>query len=210
MSTVMEEYTAEPDSKMRMHPLVISAVLFFIFGFATWLSSVLIPYLQIACELTNSQSDLVAFACYISCFVMAIPSGWLLKLTGFKRGMSLGLLFVAAGSLMFIPAAIYREYLVFLIGLFVQGAGLAVLQAASNPYATILGPMESAARRISVMGICNGLAGIALIPLLYGWLSDIRDEQHAYWVVIPCYLVIAWYAVFGYKLVAIPFNNQEI
>ena len=151
----------------RLHPLIIIGALFFIFGFVTWLSSVLIPYLQIACELTSFQSYLVAFAFYISYFVMATPSGWLLKITGYKNGMSAGLLLVAAGSLLFVPAAMYRQYAVFLTGLFVQGAGLAVLQTASNPYVTILGPMESAARRMSIMGICNGIAGI-VAPLILG------------------------------------------
>ncbi|RYY37851.1 MAG: glucose/galactose MFS transporter [Sphingobacteriaceae bacterium] len=150
-----------------LSPLVIIGILFFIFGFVTWLSSVLIPYLQIACELNNFQSYLVAFAFYISYFLMGIPSGWLLKLTGFKKGMSIGLLLVAAGTLLFIPAAISRYFPVFLLGLFVQGAGLTVLQTASNPYVTILGPKESAARRISFMGICNGIAGV-IAPLILG------------------------------------------
>ena len=150
-----------------LNPLIIIGVLFFIFGFVTWLSAVLIPYLQIACELNNFQSYLVAFAFYISYFVMGVPSGWLLKATGFKKGMSFGLLLVATGSLLFIPAALNRQYAIFLLGLFVQGAGLTVLQTASNPYVTILGPRESAARRISFMGICNGIAG-AMAPVILG------------------------------------------
>lgn len=153
--------------KSLVNPLIIIGILFFIFGFVTWLSAVLIPYLQIACELNNFQSYLVAFAFYISYFVMGVPSGWLLKTTGFKKGMSLGLLLVAAGSLLFIPAALNRQYTIFLLGLFVQGAGLTVLQTASNPYVTILGPRESAARRISFMGICNGIAG-AIAPVILG------------------------------------------
>jgi MFS transporter, FHS family, L-fucose permease len=153
--------------KNLINPLIIIGILFFIFGFVTWLSAVLIPYLQIACELNNFQSYLVAFAFYISYFVMGVPSGWLLKATGFKKGMSLGLLLVAVGSLLFIPAALNRQYSIFLLGLFVQGAGLTILQTASNPYVTILGPKESAARRISFMGICNGIAG-AIAPVILG------------------------------------------
>ncbi|HEY5409076.1 MAG TPA: sugar MFS transporter, partial [Ginsengibacter sp.] len=149
---------------------------FFIFGFVTWLSSVLIPYLQIACELNNFQAYLVAFAFYISYFVMAVPSGVLLKITGFKNGMSLGLLLVAVGSLIFIPAALYRTYSIFLLGLFVQGAGLAVLQTAANPYVTILGPEESAARRMSIMGICNGVAGIIAPAILGAVILNNADE----------------------------------
>lgn len=158
--------TDNPVGNAYKNPLIIIGALFFVFGFVTWLSSVLIPYLQIACELNNVQSYLVAFAFYISYLVMAVPSAWLLKITGFKKGMAFGLLIVAIGSLLFIPAAITRTYSVFLLGLFVQGAGLALLQTASNPYVTILGPMESAAKRISIMGICNGIAGVAAPPIL--------------------------------------------
>jgi glucose/galactose transporter len=147
--------------------ILIIGSLFFIFGFITWLNSVLIPYLKIACELNNLESYLVAFSFYISYFVMAIPSAGVLKLVGFKRGMSLGLLVMAVGALVFIPAAISRMFSLFLLGLFIQGTGLAVLQTAANPYITILGPRESAAKRISIMGVCNKLAG-AIAPIALG------------------------------------------
>jgi FHS family L-fucose permease-like MFS transporter len=148
-------------------PIIIIGVLFFVFGFVTWLGSVLIPYFKIAFHLTNLQSYLVAFSFYISYMVMALPSGWVLKKTGYKKGMSLGLLIMSVGALLFIPAAIISSYTLFLSGLFVQGTGLAVLQTASNPYVTVLGPMESAARRISIMGICNGVAGV-IAPVVIG------------------------------------------
>ncbi len=167
MTSQTETFQQSDIKKKGLHPLFIIGALFFVFGFVTWLSSVLIPYLQIACELNNFESYLVAFAFYISYLVMAVPSAWLLKITGFKKGMSVGLLIVAIGSLIFIPAALSRTYSVFLLGLFVQGAGLALLQTASNPYVTILGPQESAARRISIMGICNGIAGV-LAPIILG------------------------------------------
>ena len=147
--------------------IVIIGILFFIFGFVTWLNSTLIPYLQIACELKTSEAVLVTFAFYISYAVMAFPSSWVLKQTGFKKGMMWGLVLMAIGALIFIPAANTRTYGLFLTGLFVIGTGLALLQTASNPYITILGPLESAAKRISVMGICNKGAG-ALAPLIMG------------------------------------------
>ncbi|MDQ4141917.1 MAG: sugar MFS transporter [Bacteroidota bacterium] len=150
-----------------MRSIIIIGALFFIFGFVTWLNSVLIPYLKIACELNNFESYLVAFAFYISYLVMAIPSAWVLKVTGFKKGMSVGLLIMAVGAITFIPAALTRQYALFLLGLFIQGTGLAILQTASNPYITILGPLESAAKRISIMGICNKVAG-ALAPIILG------------------------------------------
>lgn len=151
----------------------IIGVLFFIFGFVTWLNGILIPYLQIACELTNFQALFVTFAFYISYTVMALPSSWILKKTGFKNGMMVGLLVMAVGTLLFVPAAQTRTYELFLLGLFVMGTGLAILQTASNPYVTIIGPIESAAKRISIMGICNKVAGaIAPLILAYYILND--------------------------------------
>lgn len=150
--------------------IIIIGALFFIFGFVTWLNSVLIPYLKIACELNNFQSYFVVTAFYISYLVMALPSAWILKVTGFKKGMSLGLIVMAVGALIFIPAAYTRTYQLFLLGLFVQGTGLAILQTAANPYITILGPIESAAKRISIMGICNKVAG-AIAPIVLGAIA---------------------------------------
>lgn len=161
-------------------PIIIIGVLFFVFGFVTWLGSVLIPYLKIACQLNNLSSYLVAFSFYISYAVMAVPSASVLRRTGYKKGMALGLLVMAAGAILFVPAASTRSYQLFLSGLFIQGSGLAVLQTAANPYITILGPMDSAARRISIMGICNGVAGI-IAPLIIGSVTlkdadSIRDN----------------------------------
>ncbi|GAA4432929.1 sugar MFS transporter [Pontibacter saemangeumensis] len=162
-----EKSATASQSSGSMRSMLIIGALFFIFGFVTWLNSVLIPYLKIACELNNFESYLVAFAFYVAYLVMAIPSAWVLKKTGFKKGMSVGLGVMALGALIFIPAAMTRTYLFFLIGLFVQGTGLAILQTAVNPYVTILGPRESAAKRISIMGICNKVAG-ALAPFILG------------------------------------------
>jgi FHS family L-fucose permease-like MFS transporter len=148
-------------------PIYIIGSLFFVFGFLTWLGSVLIPYLRIACELNNLASYLVTFSFYISYMVMAIPAASVLERIGYKKGMSIGLFTMALGAALFIPAALSRSYPLFLAGLFVQGTGLAILQTASNPYITILGPLNSAARRISIMGICNGIAGV-IAPLILG------------------------------------------
>lgn len=162
-----------PSKQSNLIPVAIIGALFFIFGFITWLNGILIPYLKIACELTNFESTFVAFAFYISYTLMALPSSWLLKKTGFKQGMSWGLVTMAVGTTVFIPAALSRDYHIFLAGLFIIGTGLAVLQTASNPYITILGPKETAARRISIMGIFNKLAGAAApLILAYFILSD--------------------------------------
>jgi glucose/galactose transporter len=146
--------------------MLIVGVLFFIFGFVTWVNSILIPYFKIACQLSNFQSYLVAFAFYISYFIMSVPSSYLLKTIGFKWGIMLGLWVMAVGAFIFIPAALSRTYETFLLGLFTIGTGLAILQSAANPYVTVLGPKDKAAKRISIMGICNKSAGI-LAPLLF-------------------------------------------
>ncbi len=157
-------------------PMLIISALFFIFGFVTWLNSILIPYLKIACELNNYQAFFVTLAFYIAYTVMALPSSWVLEKTGLKNGMMIGLLVMAVGTLVFIPAAYTRTYGVFLAGLFIMGTGLAVLQTASNPYITIIGPRESAARRISILGICNKLAGAAAPLVLAYYIFSDGDE----------------------------------
>lgn len=165
-----------------MFSITIIGLFFFIFGFVTWLNGILIPFLRTACELNDFQAYFVTFAFYISYFVMALPSSAVLKKTGFKNGMSVGLWVMAIGSLVFIPAALTRSYGLFLTGLFVMGTGLALLQTASNPYITIIGPRESAAKRISIMGIANKFAG-AIAPVILASVimkdADILDQQLA-------------------------------
>lgn len=146
--------------------ILIIGTLFFIFGFVSWVNSILIPYFKIACELNHFESYLVTFAFYISYFVMSVPSSFLLKRVGFKKGIMFGFWVMSIGAFTFIPAAYSRTYEVFLLGLFTIGVGLAILQTAANPYITILGPKESAAQRISIMGIFNKGAGI-VAPLLF-------------------------------------------
>ena len=146
--------------------IIIIGIVFFIIGFVSWVNSILIPYFRIACELTNYQSYFVTFAFYIAYLVMSIPVAYLLKKTGYKKGMMYGFFCLAAGALLFVPAALDRTYWIFLIGLFTMGTGLSVLQAAANPYITIIGPIETAARRISIMGVCNKFAGI-VSPIIF-------------------------------------------
>ena len=159
--------------------LTILAGMFFIFGFVSWVNSILIPYFRIACELTHFESYFVAFAFYIAYFVMAIPSGILLKKVGFKRGIMYGFMLTALGAFLFVPAALVRQFEIFLIGLFSIGTGLAILQTAANPYVTIIGPIESAARRISIMGICNKFAGI-ISPLIFAVLILKADDSELF------------------------------
>ncbi len=155
--------------------MTIIAIFFFIFGFVTWLNGILIPFLRTACELSDFQAYFVVTSFYISYLLMSLPASAVLRKTGFRNGMSLGLWIMAAGALIFIPAAMSRSYAVFLLALFVQGTGLALLQTASNPYVTILGPIESAAKRISIMGIANKFAG-AIAPIILG--AHLMKDSH--------------------------------
>lgn len=160
--------------------IAIIAGLFFIFGFITWINGALIPFMKTINELTESQSYLVASASYISFVVMALPASYILEKVGYKNGMSLGLFIMALGALIFIPAAESRTYWLFLTGIFVQGTGMTILQTAANPYITILGPIESGAKRIAIMGIANKVAG-ALGALIFGALllkgiDEVKDK----------------------------------
>lgn len=146
--------------------IVIVGAMFFIFGLVSWVNAILIPYFKIACELTHFESYFVAFAFYIAYFCLSIPSAHILNKVGYKRGIMYGFFCMAIGAALFIPAALTRTYGIFLAGLFVIGAGLTILQSAANPYITIVGPIESAAKRISMMGIFNKFAGI-VSPLIF-------------------------------------------
>ena len=143
-----------------IYSMIILALLFFIFGLVSWVNTTLVPYFQLTLQLTNFQSSFVTFAFYIAYLVMAIPSSFLLNKVGYKKGMMLGLWCMSIGALLFVPAAYWRTYQLFLLGLFLLGVGLAILQSAANPYVTIVGPIESAAKRMSIVGTGNKLAGV--------------------------------------------------
>lgn len=161
---------AAPASTNKNYIYVISilGLLYFMLGFITWLNGTLIQFLTLVCQLKGAiQPFFVTFAFYMAYFVLATPSSYILKITGFKKGMALGLFVMAAGSLLFIPAANNRTFGLFLTALFTQGMGLTLLQTAINPYVSIVGPIDSAAKRMSIMGICNKMAGM-LSPIILG------------------------------------------
>lgn len=156
--------------------LAMVGCLFFVFGLVSWVNSILVPYFKVACDLQSGvQTYLVTFAFYIAYLVMTVPASFLLKKVGYKKGAMIGLFIMAAGTLLFWPAALTRTYAMFLAALFVIGTSLAILQSVANPFVTIIGPHESAAKRISVMGICNKFAGI-IAPLLFAAVV-IRPED---------------------------------
>jgi FHS family L-fucose permease-like MFS transporter len=173
------------EQSMRGNWVAISIIagVFFVFGFVTWINGALIPFMKTINELTEAQSYLVASASYISFVVMALPASKILNQIGYRKGMSLGLMIMAIGALLFIPAAEARTYWVFLTGIFIQGIGMTLLQTAANPYITILGPIESGAKRIAIMGIANKIAG-ALGSLIFGALllagmDDVKEKRSA-------------------------------
>ena len=167
-------------TKNMILPIAIIAGLFFIFGFVTWINGALIPFMKTIHELTDAQSYLVASASYISFVVMALPSAYVLKKTGYRKGMSLGLFIMAIGALIFIPAALARTYWIFLLAIFIQGTGMTLLQTASNPYITILGPIDRAAKRIAIMGIANkvagGLGSVIFVTILLTGIDDVKKQ----------------------------------
>lgn len=169
-----------PQKKNFTVPILIIAGLFFIFGFVTWINGALIPFMKTINELTVAQSYLVASASYISFVVMALPASYVLNKMGYQKGMALGLIIMALGALVFIPAAGARTYWLFLTGIFIQGTGMTLLQTAANPYITILGPIESGAKRIAIMGIANKVAGAlgALIfaAILLSGIDEINEK----------------------------------
>ncbi|WP_339067363.1 sugar MFS transporter [Teredinibacter turnerae] len=163
---LVAETTTQSTARSTLLPMVIIGILFFIFGFVTWLNGSLIPFLRIVCELNEFQALFVTFAFYIAYTCLAIPAAQVLKISGYKNGMVIGLLIMAVGALVFIPAAKAQNYGIFLAALFLLGSGLTLLQTAANPYIVCIGPRESAAMRISIMGLVNKGAGV-VVPLAF-------------------------------------------
>ena len=147
-------------------PLAIIAGLFFIFGFVTWLNGSLMPYLEIVLTLTPFQASFILFSFYIAVTVFSLPSSWVIRKVGYKNGMAIGLGVMASAAFLYIPAAKTHWFGLFLIAQFMMGAGQTLVQTAVNPYVVKMGPEESAARRISLMGILNKSAGI-VAPLVF-------------------------------------------
>ena len=156
---------AQPGSRSLM-PVLTIGLLFFIFGFVTWLNGALIPFLQMVCELSEMEALFIAFCFYVAYVVMALPMAKILERTGYKKGMSLGLAMIAGGCLLFVPAALSKTFIIFLLAQFVVGSGLTILQTASNPFIVHLGSPDSAAARIAFMGLLNKFAGV-LAPLIF-------------------------------------------
>ena len=139
--------------------MVLMTLLFLLFGAVTSFNDVLIPYLKDICQLSDFESTTVQSAFFGAYFLMSLPAGWVLRKLGYQRGIVVGLLVMAAGALLFIPAANSRMFALFLGALVVVGAGITLLQVAANPYVSVLGPPRGAAARVSIVGVANNFGG---------------------------------------------------
>lgn len=156
-------------------PFILITSLFFLWGMAHNLDSILIPHLKKACQLNNRQSTLIDTSVFFAYFIMAIPAGMIIKRFGYKNSIITGLLVFAAGAFLFVPAANTRTYELFLFALFVIGCGLTILETSANPYAAILGPPESSSKRLNLAASFNGLA--AMVAPIVGSLFILSGKS---------------------------------
>ena len=168
-------------------PLLLIGILFFVIGFGVGISGFLTPFLQSALNLTVTQSYLVTAAIFSAFLIFGSPAGQLIKKVGYRVSMVIALLVMALGMILFVPSANMASFPVFLLALFVGGIGNTLLQASVNPYVTIVGPMESAAMRMSLMGIMNKLAWW-LGPVFLGLFLDLNNVSLDQ-VSLPFYIV---------------------
>jgi FHS family L-fucose permease-like MFS transporter len=158
-------------------PFVLVTCLFFMWGFANNLNGILIPHLRKALQLSNMQSTFVDTAVYLAYFLGAIPAGLVLKKFGYKKGIILGLLVFSLGAFLFVPAANSRTYSIFLLGLFIIGIGLTILETAANPYATKLGDAKDATTRLNLAQSFNGLA--AFLAPMVGTIFILSGKEYS-------------------------------
>lgn len=180
-----------------MVPLAFVGVMFFAIGFALGINSFLMPVLEKSLQMSSAESNLLLAATFVPFLIFGIPATKCIEHIGYKRTMALSFVLFAAAFGLFIQAAATASIVWFLIASFVAGAANAVLQASVNPYVTILGPLESAAKRISIMGICNKLAWPAttlFITLVIGkGLADIQMED----LYLPLEIIIGIFIILG-------------
>lgn len=180
-----------------MVPLAFVGVMFFAIGFALGINSFLMPVLEKSLQMSSAESNLLLAATFVPFLIFGIPATKCIEHIGYKRTMALSFVLFAAAFGLFIQAAATASIVWFLIASFVAGAANAVLQASVNPYVTILGPLESAAKRISIMGICNKLAWPAttlFITLVIGkGLADIQMED----LYLPFEIIIGIFIILG-------------
>lgn len=178
-------HTTEPEvivsgdpatGKKYLVPFILVVSLFFLWGMAHNLDSILIPHLKKACDLNNRQSTLIDTSVFLAYFLMAIPAGMILKRWGYKASMITGLLVFATGAFLFVPAANQLSYVTFLIALFIIGCGLTILETSANPYAAVLGNPAKATSRLNLAASFNGLA--AMVAPFIGSMFILSGKSH--------------------------------
>ena len=157
-------------------PFILITTLFFLWGMAHNLDSILIPHLKKACQLNNRQSTLIDTSVFLAYFLMAIPAGMIIKKVGYKNSIIIGLLVFATGAFLFVPAANTQAYELFLVALFIIGCGLTILETSANPYAAILGPPESSSKRLNLAASFNGLA--AMVAPIVGSMFILSGKSY--------------------------------
>jgi glucose/galactose transporter len=178
-------------------PLSIVGLLFFLLGFALGINGLLIPFLQKAFSLTNAQAYLVLTATYGAFVIFGYPSGLIIQKTGYRKGIVLSFVLFAIGLYLFVPSAKTESFAVFLLASFLSGMANTLLQAAVNPYITILGPIESAAQRMCIMTICNR-GGWAIAPIFLAAFINIAGVSvELSEVYLPFYIIAAVFVVLG-------------
>ncbi len=158
-----------PAGKSYLIPFLLISSLYLLWGCAHGLLDVLNKHFQGFFDMSKAESGFVQFSTYLAYFIMAIPAGLLLRKVGYKRGLFTGLLLFALGAFAFVPAAFAHSPIPFLISLFVLACGLCIIETGAHPYATIMGPSDTAAQRINVAAAFNGVGWI-IGPLIGGTL----------------------------------------
>lgn len=197
-----------------VYVLSFIGMLFFLIGFALGINGLLIPYLQKAFSLSSSSSYLVLTATFGAFVLFGYPSGIIVKNVGYKKGMIVSFFFFALGLALFIPSAKYESFTFFLLASFISGIGNTILQAVVNPYVTIYGPIESAAKRISLMGILNK-SGWAVSPIFLSLFLDLTQtsidlsEMYLPFGIIVCIFILLGIVTYFVNLPEIKAKGEE-
>jgi FHS family L-fucose permease-like MFS transporter len=149
--------------------LAVLATVFFMWGFATVLNDILVPHLKAVFSLNYGQSLLIQFVFYLGYLLMSLPAAKLLERIGYKRSIVFGLLGMAVSALLFVPAAAFASFGVFLIALFFLASAITLLQVAANPYVAVIGPTNTASSRLNLVQAFNS-AGTTVAPIFGGIL----------------------------------------
>jgi len=176
-------------------PLIIIALMFSVLGFAVGINAFFVPFVKAAFQISTAKSYLVTTATFSAFLLFGIPSGKILIKAGYKKSMFFAFLLMALGIFLIIPSAKFISFPIFLFALFVNGMGQTLLNTAVNPYITILGPSESAAKRISIMGMCNKLS-FGLAPVVLSIFMDTINVQLND-VIIPFYVIAGILIILG-------------